>query len=131
MSLHTMYVAIPCRDHARFLEWLEANEERNHADDNDRNAATVMEAVSGRDDTICYMPVIPVIMLGALAPKPGATPFEMTHALKAMVAATAMLAAANGARELVFWGTNEATAKVAQYVGFEKVEMPLWRLRLP
>ena len=126
-----MYLVVPCRNRDQFTEWLEANEERNHADDNDRNAATVLEAVDGQGATICYMPVVPVIMLGALAPRPGVTAFEMTHALKALVQGAGMMAAASGARELVFWGTDEATCKVAKLVGFEKVEMSLWRLRLP
>ena len=125
-----MYLAVPCRDRKQYLEWLEANEERGHPDDNARNAATVLEAVAG-SDTICYMPVVPVIMLESLAPKPGATAFEMTHALKTLVVAAANLAAANGCKELVFWSTDEATAKVAEYVGFERVNMPMYRLRLP
>ena len=126
-----MYLVVPCRNRDQFTEWLEANEERNHADDNDRNAATVLEAVDGQGATICYMPVVPVIMLGALAPRPGVTAFEMTHALKALVQGAAMMAAAAGSKELVFWGTDEATCRVAEYVGFERVEMPLYRMRLP
>ena len=125
-----MYLVVPCRDRERFLEWLEANEERGQPDDNSRNAATVLEAVN-KSDTICYMPVVPVIMLESLAPKPGVTAFEMTHALKALVHAAGVLAAINGARELVFWGTDEATCKVAEYVGFERVNMPMYRMRLP
>jgi len=125
-----MYLAIPCRDHAQFHEWLDSNP-RGAPDEQARNAATVLEAVDGKGATICYMPVVPVIMLESLAPKPGVTAFEMTHALKTLVVAAANLAAANGAKELVFWGTDEATCKVAEYVGFEKVEMRLWRLRIP
>ena len=131
MSLNTMYLVVPCRDRNQFTEWLEANQERNRADDNDRNAPTVLEAVDGSSATICYMPLLQVIMLGALAPKPGVTAFEMTHALKALVQGAGMMAAAAGNRELVFWGTDEATCRVAEYVGFERVTMPLYRMRLP
>lgn len=131
MSLNTLYLAVPCRDRALFEQWLDDNEERGHPDENSRNASTVLEAVDGTGATICYMPLVPVIMLESLAPKPGATAFEMTHALKVLVQGAALLAKASNNKELVFWATDEATAKVAEYVGFEKVEMPLWRLRLP
>jgi hypothetical protein len=126
-----MYLAIPCRDRAQFVKWLEANEERGHTDDQGRNAVTVLEAVNGAGATICYMPVVPVIMLESLAPRPGATPVEMANALKVLVQGTVMLAAANGSRELVFWGTDEATCGLAEHAGFEKVDMPLYRMRLP
>lgn len=126
-----MYLAIPCRDRKQYEEWLEAAGERNHADEQARTAATVLEAVDRDGATICYMPMVPVIMLESLAPKPGATAFEMTHALKTLVHGAGVVAAAQGARELVFWGTDEATNRVAEYVGFERVSMPLYRLRLP
>lgn len=131
MSLNTMYLVIPCRDRAQFEQWLEMAQERNHADDHAKTAATVLEAVNGKGDTICYMPVVPVIMLESLAPKPGATPIEMANALKTLVVGAAQLAAAGGSHELVFWASDEATAALAERGGFEKMSMPMYRLRLP
>lgn len=82
------------------------------------------------DKSLVFMPVHKVHMLESLGINPQATAMEVASGLKSLVLTVAYESRNIGIGELMFLCRDEQTAAFARAHGFEKVEIPLYRLKL-
>jgi len=86
--------------------------------------------VAENGQPLVFMPIQQVVMMDALAPKPGIEKREMALALKELVKMTAFVAHRAKLRELYFFSADEDVNAMAERYGFEKLENPMLRLKL-
>ncbi len=79
---------------------------------------------------ILFSPVQSPMFLESLAVNPEASELEQAAALKAVVQFLVSRGYATGQVEVYFLGSNQATAAFAEKHLFEKVDLPLYRVKL-
>lgn len=88
----------------------------------------VMAAENGR--VIGYLPYHDVLMLESFAPDPEATDLERAEACRQFVKTVYSVASSAGVREIVYFGKDDRLNRVAERHGFEKIEFPVYRLKV-
>lgn len=91
--------------------------------------ATVV-LVAESDNPKLYMPVQTVFMLDSLGPTPEATDRDIASALKGMVNVLAWEARKAGHGEIYMPCSHERTSQFAERHGFERYNVPMFRMRL-
>lgn len=79
---------------------------------------------------LVYLPVQPVLMLESLGINPANSPIDTALALADLVKVARWEAMKAGHGEIYFLCREESTQQYAQRHGFEKVNMPCYRMRL-
>lgn len=84
---------------------------------------------------LVYMPVqqpmfTEPMVLESLAIRPEATKMEVAVALKELVQACVTIGFMKGTGEIYFLGSSEATNRFAEHQVFEKLDWPVYRLRM-
>ena len=92
--------------------------------------ATKIYKASDGQKNIVFMPVQSCQVWESLGINPEATDSEIAAGLKALAHVLRFSALANGEGEIYFLCSEERTQKFAQHHGFEKVEIPLYRMRI-
>lgn len=112
-------------------EWLNANISKNGLDPDIFTYPSLewMKAVKD-GEVLAYLPIHAVVAIESLAPNPSCQNGELALAMKQMVTCVAFTAYTKGAREIYFMGSSEETNSFAEKHGFEKLETPVYRLRL-
>lgn len=112
-------------------EWLQLNLARNGLDPQVLGypSLAVLKACHN-GTTLAYLPVHHVVMMESLAPNPSPPNGSLALAVRQLVTVVAYNAYQKGAREIYFIGSDEETNKFAEKHGFEKLEMPIYRLKL-
>lgn len=72
-----------------------------------------------------------VLVMEALAPRPGLTPLQEARALKELFEAMKKIAKASGVREILFGCKDERVHKFIEGRGFEKIDFPVFRFKVP
>lgn len=111
-------------------EWLASNIARNAFDPDvlDYPATSVLAAHNG--EVITYTPTQPVLAIESVGVSKTASTQDVATAMVETVRAAAAFAYRAGVRELMFIGSDELTAKGAEKLGFERINFPVFRLKL-
>lgn len=80
--------------------------------------------------TLAFMPVQQVPMMEAIAFHPLATDSQKASAMKEFTKVLVYYTAVSGNGEIFFLGSNECTNKFAEHQGFQRVDLPTYRMRL-
>jgi len=112
--------------------WLEARKTRNQFDPAIFNYPTleVIAATNGAEKPHVYLPVQKAAVLESVAVNPESTPTEVAHALVMAERAAEYSAHASGCREIYFLASDQNTAAGAKHLGFEEMDMKVYRKRL-
>jgi len=70
------------------------------------------------------------MMAGILAVRPDSTNVEIASALKELIQACVTIGYMKGTGEMYFLGSNEDTTDSPRILCFEKLDMPIYRLRM-
>jgi hypothetical protein len=71
-----------------------------------------------------------VLVMEALAPRPGVTPLQEARALKELFEAMKAVARKSGVREILFGCKDESLAGFIKDRGFEKINFPVFRYKV-
>jgi len=71
-----------------------------------------------------------VLVMEALAPRPGLTPLQEARALKELFEAVKEIARKSGVREILFGCKDERVHKFIEGRGFEKLNFPVFRFKV-
>lgn len=82
------------------------------------------------DGPLAYQTLQQPLFLESLAPRPGASKIEIALALKELTQNAITLAHSRGCGEVYFLGSDEDTDKLAVNQIFERVNLPLFRVKL-
>lgn len=116
------------------VDWCQANSERN-AFDRDVLSYPSTKVLAAYQDfpdgkVINYMPIQGATILESIGSNPEATLNEITQGVIECVQGAALMAYANGFREIYFCASDDSTAKAAEHMGFDRVEMAVYKKRL-
>ena len=126
-----VWVRLADSDIEPVIDWCQANQERNAFDrDVLTYPATKVLAAHNGEKVFAYMPVQGAAMLESIGPNPDATPLEVSSALFEMVQGAALMAHANGMREMYFLSSDEVTSRGAEKMGFVELPYRVYRKRL-
>lgn len=92
-------------------------------------ATKIMKASDGARNLV-FMPVQQCQVWESLGINPEASEMEIAASLKALAHVLRFVAKANGEGEIYFLCAEARTQKFAEHNGFEKVNIPLYRMRL-
>lgn len=92
-------------------------------------ATKILKASDGNKNLV-YMPVQQCQVWESLGINPEATDMEIALSLKALAHVLRFSALASGEGEIYFLCSEERTQKFAEHNGFEKVSIPLYRMRI-
>lgn len=119
------------KDAQNYQEWLNAASDINLVDYRVYQYPAIVTLVAEKNgDPLLMNSFHPVMMVEALAPKPGLSPMDEARALKAMFDAWKQIAAATGVKEIYFGCKDERVEKFVLKHGFEKINFPVFRVRL-
>lgn len=93
-------------------------------------SALTFKAVDKDGKPIVFLPVYRPAMLHAFAIKPGTSRLSVAAAVKALLFKTAKTAEQAGCGEMYFWGAEKTMQDFAERWGFEKIELPVYRMPL-
>ena len=71
-----------------------------------------------------------VLVMEALAPRPGLSPLQEARALKELFEAMKRVAKATGVREILFGCKDERVHKFIEGRGFQKLDFPVFRFKV-
>jgi hypothetical protein len=118
-------------DSEKCAKWAIQNLDRNKLD------AKVMEypstftlAAYTEDGPVMFMPVQTPLMMESVCMDPEASDMNQAQALKELVQALVTQAHLKGIGEIYFVGSDERTSAFAENQLFEKVEAPVYRVRI-
>lgn len=112
------------------VKWLVEQQDKNYVDLGMLSYPKTAVLVAGNGTPNLFMPVQPVLMLESLAAKPGISGRDFMKSLKCLVDSVKEIAAKQGIAELYFFIGDKRIEKLGHYVGFEKMDLPCYRLRL-
>ena len=112
------------------VQWLTATQDQNMIDFGVLSYPRTSILVAGNGEPNLFMPFQQVFMLESLAPKPGINGVEFIKSLKSLIESVKEIANKHQVKELYFFGGDERVEKLGPYIGFEKMDLPCYRLRL-
>jgi len=118
-------------DAALCAEWLKEAEHINLVDRGVYTYPTCQTVVVERDDEPqLFNSFHAVLVMEALAPKPGITPLQEARALNELFDKIKDVARQAGIKEIVFGCKDEKLEKFIEGRGFEKLSFPVFRFKL-
>ena len=118
-------------DAALCAEWLKESEHINLVDRGVYTYPTCQTVVVERDDEPqLFNSFHAVLVMEALAPKPGITPLQEARALNELFDKIKDVARQAGIKEIVFGCKDEKLQKFIEGRGFEKLSFPVFRFKL-
>jgi len=121
----------PQKHGQKYIDWLRAAEDINLVDWKTLQYPSALHiAVEAEDEPVLITTVHPVIVIEALAPKPGVDPRTEAVALKKLYEAVRALAEQRGIAEIHFQCEDPTLAKFILGRGFVESKPTLYKLRL-
>lgn len=118
-------------DAVLYAEWLREAEHINLIDRKVYEYPTLQTLVVERNDEPQLINSFhAVLVMEALAPKPGLTPLQEARALNELFEKIKDVARQAGIKEIVFGCKDEQLGKFIEGRGFEKVSFPVFRFKL-
>lgn len=123
-------VALPGEEQ-NYFDWLKAASDINLVDTKVYEYPTCNTITVDMDtEPVLMNSVHLVMMMEALAPKPGVEPKDEARALRELYRAIRCLAANTGVREIWFTCIDETLHKFIERKGFERVHTPVFRMKV-
>ena len=114
-----------------FFDWAKENEDKSEFDPAvPLFPSSVTWCAYDKEGPLAYQTVQQPLMLESLAPRPGNTPAQNAQAMKELTKNAVTQANLKGVGEIYFLGSNEATDTFATNHIFERVDMPVYRIKL-
>jgi N-acetylglutamate synthase-like GNAT family acetyltransferase len=118
-------------DVPKLTEWLEARKTRNQFDPAILKYPSLeVVACHTNGTTHAFVPTQTVTMLESVGTNPESSSQQVAHSLVLAVKAIEFMAHRSGQRELYFLASDTNTAKGAEHLGFEELDMKVFRKRL-
>ena len=118
-------------DKQNYIEWLGAAKDINLVDPAVYTYPALNTVVVQKGDEPNLMTSFhPVLMVEALAPKPGVSPMEEARSLKVLFDGLEEIAKASGIAEIWFGCSDERVEKFVVKHGIERVSFPMFRRRI-
>lgn len=119
------------QDAQNYMDWLKAAADINLVDTEVYSYPTCNTVVIEKGEEPVLMNSFHlVLVLEALAPKPGLSPKDEAIALRELYEGVRNLAAATGVREVYFACVDERLQKFIERKGFKRVHAPVYRMLL-
>lgn len=119
------------KDAANYTEWLKAASDINMVDLAVYKYPTCNTVTVEKDgEPVLMNSVHLVLVMEALAPKPGISPLTEARALKELFDGIKNLAAASGVKEIVFGCKDERLIKFIEGRDFERLNYPVFRFKI-
>lgn len=120
------------QDAEKYIAWLEAASDINLVDPATVNYPTANTlVVEDRQGNPALMNTFhAVIVMEALAPRPGLTPMQEARALKELFDGIKNVARATGVKEILFGCKDERLAKFIEGRDFERLLFPVFRFKV-
>lgn len=130
MQTVTIRTAEP-KDAKNYSDWLKAASTINLVDYKVYEYPAINTVVVEKNgEPILMNSFHPVLMMEALAPKPGLSPMDEARALKQLFDGIKNIAAATGVKEIWFGCSDPRMDVFVQRHGFEKVSFPVYRIKV-
>jgi hypothetical protein len=110
------------------LDWLNANA-LNRFDPGIMSYPTLQVLCAYGDEPEAYLPVQRALVLESYAPKPNMG-IPNPGAIRDLMKASELVADGHGIREIYFIGGEGGMGELAERHGFEKLDVPVYRMRL-
>ena len=118
-------------DAATYAGWLQEAQDINLVDRDVYNYPTCHTLVVERNGEAQLMNSFhAVLVMEALAPRPGLTPLQEARALNELFEHVKKVARGNGIKEIVFGCKDERLGKFIEGRGFERLSFPVFRYKL-
>lgn len=119
------------RDASNYTKWLEAASDINLVDTAVYSYPTCNTlTVETAGEPVLMNSFHLVLMMEALAPKPGISPLTEARALKELFDGIKRLAAASGVKEIFFGCKDERLIKFIEGRDFERLNYPVFRFKI-
>ena len=114
-----------------FFEWSKENEDKSKFDPAvPLFPSSTTWCAYDKDGPLAYQTIQQPLMLESLAPRPGNSPTQNAAAMKELTKNCITLAHSKGVGEIYFLGSDFETDAFASNHIFERVDMPVYRVRL-
>lgn len=113
-----------------FHEWSANNPENGFDPEVARYPSTITWCVYDKSGVLGYMPMQRPIFFDSLAARPGLDKATIAMMLKELTQEAVTQAHITGAGEILFFGTEAGTDHMANNQLFERVEFPVYRLKI-
>lgn len=118
-------------DAATYAEWLEASEGINLVDRKVYEYPTCQTlVVENNEQTQLMNSFHAVLVMEALAPRPGITPLQEARALNELFEKIKQVARDAGIKEIMFGCKDEQLGKFIEGRGFERLNFPVFRFKI-
>jgi hypothetical protein len=117
-------------DSTIFEEWSRITPNNGFDPDVPKYPSTITWCVYDQHGPLAYMPVQHPLMMESVASRPGASTLEIAAALKEFTQNCVTQSHVRGAGEIYFLGSDSATDWFAEHQMFERVTVPVYRLKL-
>lgn len=119
------------KDAATYADWLAKASDINLVDRGVYSYPTAQHLVVERDGEPQLMNTLQaVLVMEALAPRPGITPMQEARALNELFEKVKEVARAAGIREIMFGCKDERLAKFIERRGFARLNFPCFRFKI-
>lgn len=119
------------RDAKNYADWLQAAEDINLVDRGVYSYPTTNTVVVEKDgEPVLMNSFQAVLVMEALAPKPGISPMDEARALKELFAGIKRVAEATGVKEIMFACKDSRVIKFVEKHGGEVLSVPVLRFKL-
>jgi len=126
----TLRAAEP-RDAQNYVDWLKAAADINLVDTGVYSYPTTNTVVVEKDKQPVLMNSFQaVLVMEALAPKPGISPMDEARALKELFEGIKRVAEAAGVKEIMFACKDERVIRFVEKHGGEKISVPVLRFKI-
>ncbi len=111
--------------------WLQANSQKNNVDWDvlEYPATEILTATDG-EKNILHVPIQRCYFVESLGISPDASPLEVVKALYGVMQIVRYASIENGQREIYFLGSDTQTNEFAEKHGFERVNLPVYRMKI-
>jgi len=114
----------------QFIDWAKENPVNEFDPEVAKFPSSVTWAAYDQDGPVAFQTIQRPLVLESLAPRPGLSKTQTASVLRELTQNAVTQCHLQGAGEIYFLGSDPATDEFAQNWIFEKVEFPVYRVRL-
>jgi hypothetical protein len=119
------------KDAATYIEWLKAASDRNLVEWEVYSEPTCLTfTVEGDGEPVLMNSARLVLVMEALAPKPGLSPKDEARALRELYTGLRRVAQATGIKEILFQCADPTMDKFLERKGFKKINTPVYKMKV-
>lgn len=129
--MRSIFIRLAKEEEAQlYFDWAQENPVNEFDPEVAKFPSSVTWAAYDQDGPVAFQTIQRPLVLESLAPRPGLSKLQTAQVLKEFTQNAVTQCHLQGAGEILFLGSDPATDEFAQNWVFEKVEMPVYRLKL-